>query len=222
VRLDLHVHSTRSPDSRLAIEQAVDRLGPAGLQGLALTDHNTIAGHRRLGELAERYSMYRLVPGVEVSTREGHLLVYGVTELPPIRAPLAETVDWVRAHNGVSVLAHPLRWAHGVGQSLMERTGVDGIEGINGHNGETANARAELVAARRQLAVTGGSDAHIVGGVGRAYTEFPEDARSVEELLEALRRGSTTAGGRSLRTGERVRLAIGTALRRASRGFGPI
>jgi predicted metal-dependent phosphoesterase TrpH len=219
VRLDLHLHSVGSPDSRLTLEKAVDRLGAAGLQGFALTDHNTVAGHQRLAELAARYSMYRFIPGIEVSTAAGHLLVYGISEVPPVRAPLPETVDWVHAHGGVAVLAHPLRWAHGVGRVWMESARIDGIEGINGHNGEVANARAELAAARRQVAVTGGSDAHDAGGVGRAFTEFPEAASTVDELLEALRRGETVAGGRSLGPAERVRLAVGTGLRRARRGF---
>ncbi|HEY6238431.1 MAG TPA: PHP domain-containing protein, partial [Thermoplasmata archaeon] len=95
VRIDLHVHSSFSPDSRTRVEQIVDRLGVAGLQGFALTDHNTIAGHATLAELARRSPRLRIVPGVEVSTVEGHLLVLGTSELPPIRRPIAETLDWV-------------------------------------------------------------------------------------------------------------------------------
>lgn len=219
MRLDLHVHSVASPDSRLTIDQAIDRLGAVGLQGFALTDHNTIEGHKRIGEAARRFPMYRFLPGIEVSTREGHLLVYGVEELPPIHAPLPETVDWVRARDGVAVLAHPLRWSHGVGARLAESAAVDGIEGVNGHNAAVANARAELLAARRQLTVTGGSDAHDASGIGRAFTEFPDDATTVDELVACLKRHRSTADGRSLATSERFRLAIGTGVRRALRGF---
>ena len=111
MRLDLHVHSHWSPDSRLTLEEAVDRLEFAGLSGFALTDHNSIAGHRELRALEARYPMYRFIPGVEVSTHEGHLLVYGIEALPPIHAPLADTLEWVRARGAVAVLAHPFRWA---------------------------------------------------------------------------------------------------------------
>src|SRR5579863_6837482 len=222
MRLDLHVHSHWSPDSGLTLDQAVDRLGFAGLSGFALTDHNTIAGHRELRTLAERYPMYRFLPGVEVSTREGHLLVYGVEELPPIHAPLSDTLDWVRGRGAVAVLAHPYRWAHGVGGKLAERARVDGIESVNGHNGSVANARAELVAARRSLAATGGSDSHDAAGIGRAYTEFPSEVREVEEMLTALRGAHTTAGGRSLALSERLHLSLRTGVLRAARGFRPI
>ena len=222
MRLDLHVHSHWSPDSRLSLDAAVDRLGFAGLSGFALTDHNSVAGHRELAALAERYPMYRFVPGVEVSTREGHLLVYGVQELPPIRAPLTETLEWVRAHGGVAALAHPFRWAHGVGGALAQTARVDGIEVVNGHNAAVPNARAELVAARRSVTALGGSDAHDPRGIGRAYTEFPSEVRTVEDILAALRSGHTNAGGRSLGFGERLRLSLRTGLLRAARGFRPI
>ena len=56
-----------------------------GCQGFALTDHNTVEGHPALREIAARFPRYRFVPAVEVSTEEGHLLVYGSSELPPIR-----------------------------------------------------------------------------------------------------------------------------------------
>lgn len=219
MRIDLHVHSRWSPDSRLTLEAAVDRLGFAGLSGFALTDHNTIAGHREVRALADRYPMYRFIPGVEVSTREGHLLVYGVEELPPIHAPLTETLDWVRAQGGLAVLAHPFRWSHGVGRTLAETARVDGLETVNGHNALVPNARAELVAARRGLTATGGSDAHDARGIGRTYTEFPEEVRTVEEIMEALHRGHTMPGGRSLAFGERLRLSVRTGLLRAARGF---
>ncbi len=222
MRLDLHVHSHWSPDSKLTLEAAVDRLGIAGVAGFALTDHNTIAGHRELREIAQRFQMYRFIPGVEVSTAEGHLLVYGIEELPPIHAPLDDTLDWVRSHHAVAVLAHPYRWSHGVGAAVAERARVDGIEAVNAHNGPVANARAELMAARRARAATGGSDAHDAAGIGRAFTEFPEEVRELDELLEAIRRARTTAGGLSLALGERVRLSLRTGVLRAFRGFRPI
>jgi predicted metal-dependent phosphoesterase TrpH len=222
VRIDLHVHSTFSPDSRQRIDQIVDRLGVAGLQGFALTDHNTIAGHSSLAEFARRFPRLRIVPGVEVSTVEGHLLVYGVSELPPIRRPIAETLDWVHSRGAVAVLPHPFRWAHGVGRRICEEARVHGVEALNGHNGAVANARAELVGARRGLALTGGSDAHDLRGLGRTYTTVPDEAASVEEILQAIRSGHTGAGGTSLRFGERVRLLVRTAALRALRGFRPV
>ena len=221
-RLDLHVHSRHSPDSRMTLPQIVDSLGEAGLQGFALTDHNSIAGHAELEVLARKFPMYRLIPGAEISTREGHLLVYGIRELPPVRRPVEDTVRWVEDHGGVAIPAHPMRWSHGIGRGLAERLAVPALEATNGHTGEIPNARAELVAARRGIGSTGGSDAHELRDLGRAVTEFPEGAGSVEELIEALRRGRARASGRSLTGAARLRVALRTGILRATRGFRPI
>ncbi|HEV2520339.1 MAG TPA: CehA/McbA family metallohydrolase [Thermoplasmata archaeon] len=219
MRLDLHVHSARSPDSSLRLGDIVEGLGLNGLQGFALTDHNTIEGHAALREIAARYPNYRFIPGVEVSTAEGHLLVYGTSELPPIRRPLEETLDWTRARGLVTSLAHPLRLAHGVGPTIAARAAVSAIETMNGHNREVPNARAALLASRRGLGETGGSDAHARRELGRAYTEVRDDVADLDELLREIAEGHARALGRSLTGFQGARVSLGNALRRAARGF---
>jgi predicted metal-dependent phosphoesterase TrpH len=222
LRLDLHLHSTHSPDSRLTLDAAVERLGPQGIDGFALTDHNTVAGHAALRGFVERFPQYRFIPGIEVSTGDGHLLAFGIAEVPPLRRPVSETVEWVEAHGGIAVPAHPARFSHGIGRRLAETVKVPALETMNGHNSELANAQAAVIAARRTLGETGGSDAHDVTGVGRAYTVFPEGIDTVDDLLEALRLRRTLSAGKSLGIGELLRVATGTVVRRMFRGFRPI
>lgn len=222
LRLDLHVHTTYSPDSRLPLDAVVERLGAQGLHGFALTDHNTVAGHAALATLASRFPQYRFVPGIEVSTADGHVLALGVSEVPPLHRPAAETVEWIEAHGGVAVPAHPARRSHGIGRRLAESLRVSALETVNGHNSELANARAAVIAARRGLGETGGSDAHDANGVGRAYTVFPEGVDTVDQLLEELRHRRTLSEGTSLRYGEMARLALRTIALRARRGFRPL
>jgi len=222
IRIDLHVHSHHSPDSSLRVEEVAALLSTEGLRGFALTDHNTVEGHRELPDLRSEFPGFLAVPGVEVSTREGHLLAYGVTAAPPPHRPVAETVRWIDGHGGVAVLAHPFRLSHGVGRRVAESTPVPALEAMNGHTSEVANAKAGLVAARRHLGATGGSDAHALADLGRAFTEFPSDVQSVDDLLEAIRRGRTLAGGRSLGWPGRLRLSLRTGALRIARGFRPI
>jgi predicted metal-dependent phosphoesterase TrpH len=222
VRLDLHVHSVYSPDSRISLEELVGRLPYTGLRGFALTDHNSVRGNAALAVLRKAHPTYVFLPGIEVSTVEGHLLAYGLSEAPPPRRPVAETIEWVRAHGGEPVLAHPFRWTHGVGGRIAETAPVRAIEVRNGHNSEVANARAELVGARRGLGMTGGSDVHALSELGRAFTYFPEGAVSPDDLLEALRRGRTHAGGRSLPFAGRLRVRIATGAKFLTRGLRPI
>ncbi len=222
VRLDLHVHSRHSPDSRLSLADLVGRLPYTGLRGFALTDHNSMDGGPELRRLAAENPSWLLLPGVEVSTSDGHLLAYGVAEPPPAHRGAAETVEWVKSHGGEAVPAHPFRIGHGVGRRLAGSLAVPALEIRNGHSSAIANGKAEVVAARRSLGGTGGSDVHQLDDLGRSFTEFPADVASVDDLLEAIRRGRTSGGGESLRWGRRVRLGVRTAVLRASRGFRPI
>jgi len=222
LRLDLHVHSTYSPDSRLGLDEIASRLPYVGLRGFAITDHNSVEGHREIPALRARYPGLLIVPGVEVSTREGHLLAYGVSECPPPHRSIVETVEWVRAHGGEAVPAHPFRLAHGIGRRVAASLAVPALEVRNGHNSELQNLKSELLAAQRSLGATGGSDGHELRDLGRAYTEVAEDVRTVDDLLNRLRHGRTFAGGHSLPWSGRIRLSVRTGLLRLGRGFRPI
>lgn len=219
VHLDLHVHCRYSPDSTLSLETIAARLEGTGLNGFALTDHNTVAGHLELAELRSRFPANLFVPGVEVSSAEGHILAYGLSEVPPVHRSATETIEWIHSRGGVAVLAHPFRLSHGVGRAVSESAAVSAIETVNGHNSIGANRRAAEMAARRHLGTTGGSDVHELADLGRSYTEFPGETNSVESALRAIRAGATTAGGGSLAFGGRARLALRTTLLRMRRGF---
>lgn len=218
-RVDLHIHSDRSPDSSLTLDEILREALVQGLNGVAITDHNTVAA---LGPAREAFRGTRgflLVPGVEVSTSEGHLLAYGVERAPAPHRSLAESVEEVRKAGGVPVLAHPFRWAHGAGRVAAETMPVVGLETRNGRNAEVPNAKAELVASTRGLAMTGGSDAHRPGDVGRCYTEAEEAVESVEEFLDLLRKGRVRAEGKSQGLGGRVSIGLRNSFKRVGRGF---
>lgn len=222
VRLDLHVHSRHSPDSSLALEEIAARIASLGLAGFAVTDHNTTAGHAEIPALREKFPQLLVVPGIEVSTLEGHLLAYGVDAAPPVHRPLREAVGWIRDHGGEPVLSHPFRRSHGVGGPVAESADVNAVETRNGHNSARANARATELAHRRGLGGTGGSDAHALRDVGRAFTEFRDPVTSLDDLLAALRSHRTVGVGRSLTSAERVELAVRMVFLRVTRGFRPI
>ena len=222
LRVDLHVHSIHSPDSRLTLDEIAARLPYVGLKGFAITDHNSVTAHRVLPSLRDRYPGLLIVPGVEVSTHEGHLLVYGISELPPPRRPIAETLEWAKSRGGITVLAHPRRWVHGVGKRIASTAPVTSIESLNGHTSAVGNAKAELAAAQRHLGTTGGSDAHELADLGRAYTEFPPEINSVDGLLETILRGHTAGKGSSLRWPGRLRWSLRTSALRAARGLRPV
>jgi predicted metal-dependent phosphoesterase TrpH len=117
VRIDLHTHSSASDgtDQPAAVMQAAAR---AGLDVVALTDHDTTAGWEQAEEAARRLDVV-LVPGVEISCRAGgisvHMLGYLVDpDDPDLVAEFARTRDdrvW-RARRMVERIAvdYPLTW----------------------------------------------------------------------------------------------------------------
>jgi len=221
-RVDLHVHSVYSPDSALSLRTIVEAARAAGLNGFALTDHNSVAGRAGLTEERSRHPDLLLIPGVEVSTADGHLLAYGLEEAPPARRPLPETIDWVRTHGGEPALAHPYRWTHGAGERWVRSAAVGTIETRNGASTARANRAAERAARERGIGSIGGSDAHRPRAIGRACTEFPERLESVEDLLVALRRGEGRAVGSSLGAWGAFAWSVRNGALRAARGFRPI
>ncbi|MBI4362756.1 MAG: PHP domain-containing protein [Euryarchaeota archaeon] len=192
LRFDLHIHTSRSYDGRDPPEAILRRAREAGLDGVAITDHNTTRGSR---EAQAKPDGLLVIPGVEVSTRGGHLLVLGAPEDIPRRLSPEETIE--RAHRaGALVIVphpfHPLR--HPIG--AFEHLGADAIEVFNSrYLTGVGNRRARRRAGAAGLPMVAGSDAHIAGMVGRGVTEVEAGERSVEAVLEAIRRGRTRAGG---------------------------
>jgi predicted metal-dependent phosphoesterase TrpH len=198
LRIDPHVHSEASYDGHEPVELLLEQAAEVGLDGLVVTDHDRIEASLRAAELAPDYGLVGL-PGVEVSTADGHLLALGVRTLPPRGRPLSETVRWVHGHGGVAVVPHPFqRLRHGVSRRTLAdcSPAPDAVETYNSWlvTG-IRNRRARRFAERRGLPGVAASDAHRVGYVGRAYTEVDAEARTAESVLDAFRAGATRVRG---------------------------
>ena len=202
VRIDPHVHSEASHDGSEPVELLLEQAADIGLDAIVVTDHDVLHESLRAAELAPEYGLVG-IPGVEVSTAHGHLLAVGVEEMPPHRAPIGETVAWVRDRGGVAIVPHPFqRSRHGVRKRHLADVDVDAVEVFNswfltGYN----NRRARRFADDRGFPGVASSDSHRVEYVGRAYTEIdlPGVAAgdvTAEAILEAIRDGSTRIEGR--------------------------
>lgn len=193
LKLDLHVHTAHSYDGVDPVAETLRWARAAGLDGLAVTDHNTVAGLR---EAEGAGSGLLVIPGVEVSTAEGHLLLLGVRETAPPGRPPEETIEWA-VERGATIIAphpfHPLR--HPLGR--VEGLRVHAVEAFNSRfiTG-WANRKAVHEIGRLRLPGVGSSDAHRARFVGRGVTEVEADGRSVEAVLEAVRKGRTSWSGR--------------------------
>lgn len=206
MRFDLHIHSCYSRDARGSIEEIVRQARRIGLEGLAVTDHNSFEGSAKAYALG-RSERLVVVRGVEVSAVEGHVLALGVRELVPRELPVIETVERIRALGGIAVAAHPHRFPSGIGLRLAREVSFDAIEVINGASAARSNRLARRLAEQKGATMVGGSDAHDLGHIGRAYTVV-EGVSTEDDLLDAIRHGRTVADGRGRTALESLRYPI--------------
>lgn len=201
--VDLHVHSEGSYDARAPVELLLEQASAVGLDAIVVTDHDAIDQSLKAAALAPSYGLIG-IPGVELSTAQGHLLAIGIETLPEPREPLDETISEVRALGGVAVVPHPFqRSRHGVRKRRLRGCDPDAIEVYNpwlftGYE----NRRAKRFARRRDYPQVAGSDAHLARMVGRAYTEITVEsadrsgAVTADDVIGALANGSTAIHGR--------------------------
>lgn len=196
LRIDLHVHTIYSGDALTRPEEAVIRAKAAGLDGLAITDHDTLAGALRAAELGKRHGVL-VIPGMEIETRGGHLLLLAPSE--PLRSgmSLAEALDMARDVGATVVLAHPYALTAPRRWRPSDLLRLDAVEVVNAREvlfGFSCKMARKLALAYGKP-MTGGSDAHVPEAIGSAYTLI--DASSdLDEVLRAIRKGRTKPVGR--------------------------
>lgn len=195
LRCDLHIHTRYSRDGESSVEEVLRQAEAVGLDAVAITDHDTVEG--ALHALQCRTSVI-VIPGTEISTKQGHLLALGVTKAFPKGMDFFEAVYRARQAGAVLILPHPYHmWRHGVGLKLRAGPAlVDAIEVFNSrYIMGTANRKAAMVARDLGKPAVGGSDAHQARFVGYGYTLVDAD-RNLDAILKAIRAGKTAAGGR--------------------------
>src|SRR4051794_19684181 len=192
MKFDLHMHTTRhSPDSRMDAFVMVQRAREVGLDGLVITEHDWLWTEPEL-EVLRALAPPGLVvlAGIEVTAREGHFLVYGVTD--PFALPrgigVADLCREVHRQGGAVVAAHPFRWGQPFTDILQrQHPELDGLELMTSNMDADCRARAALVQAEYQLAGLGSSDAHHEDVLGCCYTDFAAPIASMPDLVNAIR-----------------------------------
>ena len=169
-----------------------------GLTGFCVTDHNTVSMAKEIQAAQRDFADFLLIPGIEVSTRQGHCLALGVTGLIRRDRTLAETLEEIEAAGGVGVPSHPYRLVHGVGEAGLFNAlkGLRAIETFNARDNRRGNnKRAYAFADKHRLGGTGGSDAHQIFEIGNAYAAFKEPVETVDDFVQDVRKGRSAGFG---------------------------
>ena len=156
----------------------------------AVTDHDSVRGCRATIELASAYPDILVIPGVEISTDQGDIVILGTDELPPKPWTPEVVINFAKSIGGVSIVAHPFR-TYGMG----ERAGnykVDAIEVLNGGSSQDANAEAKELAKSLGLPGTAGSDAHQLSELFSVFNKV-EASMDMDEVFKAIKKGAVSA-----------------------------
>ena len=189
--IDLHCHSFFSGDGVSAPEKLVESARKKGLHGFAITDHNTcdavnyLIDKGLMREDGKPVDGFLVIPGVEVTTDEGHLLCIGAT-LPNLKGiPAAEVCKLIHAAGGLAIPPHPYDlFRAGIRQAVLETLEIDGLEVFNAATTlKRYNRQAFEYAEMRKLPMTAGSDAHHEAAIGTAYTILHTDDFTVKGML---------------------------------------
>ena len=189
LKLDMHVHTEKSPDAHTRINDLPALIRSKGLDGIAITEHDYFQ--------PTIFDDVIILPGVEVSSAEGHIIALGIIEIIPRNLSADETIQRIRDQGGVAIIPHPYDPVCECVKLHSLRSMPDAVETMN------ADALSFMVSsylARRDarqfnLPEVGGSDSHIPQSIGDCHTLVDSASRSVNDILSAIRAGRTRPVG---------------------------
>jgi predicted metal-dependent phosphoesterase TrpH/glycosyltransferase involved in cell wall biosynthesis len=192
VLADLHMHTHHSGDSATPVDDLLDEAIERGLDTIAVTDHNTIAGGLEAARrVRERGLELQVIVGSEIMTDgQGEVIGLFLGEEVPKGLSFAETVSRIHAQGGLVYIPHPFDRMHSIASPETLRRHVDQIDVLETANGrlyfEKDNAEAERFAERWNLLRGAGSDAHVTEGLATAVLRLPP-FEGPDGLLASLR-----------------------------------
>jgi hypothetical protein len=185
LKIDLHVHSIYSYDSLITPKQLVFYAKKRELDGVAITDHDTIEGALKIAKKTD----FLVIPGIEISSLNGHIMALNVEEKIPPKLGVDETVDRIHERGGIAVACHPIALFKG---SLGKHTNskFDAVEVINSSAlpFNYSMRRSQQIASCLRLPCVAGSDAHYGPEIGQAYTIINSEL-NVQEIIKAIKKG---------------------------------
>lgn len=188
--VDMHLHEcTCSADSHINLEQIVTIARSKGLDGVCITDHDSMG----LKDYAEEYSAktgFPIFVGIEFFSLQGDITAWGIHSYPDRRVDAQEFIDHVNEAGGFCVSCHPFRNNNrGLEENLRAVRGLHGVEVLNGSTDLESNRRALHFCRELGLKPIGASDAHTLGQIGKYVTWLPEAVNRLEDFVELLKTG---------------------------------
>jgi predicted metal-dependent phosphoesterase TrpH len=192
IRADLHVHTTYSADSLITPKDLVHYAKLRGLNAIAVTDHNTLEGAYKIAKQTD----FLIIPGMEVSSADGHIVALNVKELIPRDLTAIETVKRIHQTGGIAIACHPFVLFKGCLKDAVT-SDFDAIETINSRASPFGRSvrLAQATAQRLNLPRVAGTDSHFGTQIGYGYTEIEAKAATPQAIADAIKAGKCSPHG---------------------------
>jgi len=205
LKIDMHVHTDYS-DSTGSVEEVIEAAKNRGLDGIAITDHETLQG----AEVAmNMQNDLMIIPGEEVKTHRGEILAFGIKEPISRRLLIEEAICKVHLQNGLVFIPHPTVPFFGKLRELeMRSLPIDGLEVFSAISPLAGYYASKNMAMAKRLGILmiAGSDSHSPETVGDAYTIIDAKDLSLLSILEAIKLGRTEVFCRPSRLRFKIRM----------------
>ena len=198
LKLDLHIHSKYSDDGSGSPKEIIKVLKKRGLNGMAITDHNTVIGSLKSLDAAPKD--FIVLPGQEITTLEGHIVALGIKENVKRELSIDETVEKIIDLGGIPIVVHLFRNMSGIKMNNLKKIHkkLSAIEVFNSCSVPKSNLKSAKVAKKFKLGGTGGSDSHIPEYVGYGYTLVNTTDYSIDSVLSCISKKKTWGEGKVL------------------------
>jgi len=195
IKLDLHIHSQYSEDAIGSPKDIIKSLKKKGLQGMAITDHNTVEGGLKAVKIAPKN--FIVIPGIEISTADGHMLALNVEKNIARNLSIQETVEKILDQGGTPIVPHLFRNMSGIKKEKLKtiHQKINAIEVFNACSMPKTNLKIAKIAKEFNLGGTGGSDSHDPAYAGYAYTVVDTTDMNADAVLSEINKKKTWGEG---------------------------
>lgn len=184
----MHIHTSISSCSNIPVENIVRYAKDAGLDGICITDHESMEARKHITEGLQPNGLV-VIFGMEYETSDGDFLIFGPYENLKSGLHAVSLLTHIHQTGGAAIGAHPFRADRSLNEELIKKNYCTIIESVNGRNRNEDDKTLNLWREKYSFAEVGGSDAHSLKELGSTSTRFTTPITSRSDLIQALKKG---------------------------------